>query len=193
MVYSREIDGQEYTFGVSGRLFKSNVLLYDHQTESLWSQLMNQAISGTMVRQTLKQLPSRRMTWKQWRKLYPNSRVLSDKTGYHRDYTIDPYEGYYRVAGLMFPVGDVRRDLSPKSRVLGIAIGGHATAYELDKLAQHTGVLVDRIGSEQIAIDISSSGEVLSVKRGNGEPVEHLVAFWFAWQAFHPETTVYGF
>jgi hypothetical protein len=54
-------------------------------------------------------------------------------------------------------------------------------------------LLVDRIGSEQITIEVGSSGEVLSVKRATGEPVEHIFAFWFAWQAFHPRTKVFKF
>jgi hypothetical protein len=193
VVYSRKIGGQELTFGISGRLYKSNVLLYDHQSESLWSQLMSRAISGPMVRQELLQLPSTRISWGQWRQMHPATEVLSDDTGYRRDYTIDPYEGYYRVAGLMFPVGDVRRDLAPKTRILGIALDGHATAYDLDQLKKRTGVLVDRIGSRQIAIEVGPSGDVLSVKRPTGEPVEHIFAFWFAWQAFHPRTNVYKF
>lgn len=187
------IDGQELTFGISGRLYKSNVLLYDHQTESLWSQLMSKAISGSKVRQILPQLPSSRMSWGQWRRMHPATRVLSDDTGYHRDYAVDPYEGYYRLAGLMFPVGNVRRDLAPKTRILGIYLDGHATAYELDKLKKRSGVLVDRIGSERITIEVGSSGEVLGVRRAGGEPVEHIFAFWFAWQAFHPRTNVYKF
>jgi hypothetical protein len=193
VVHSRRIDGRELTFGISGRLYKSNVLLYDHQTESLWSQLMSKAISGPLVGQDLQQLPSSRMTWGQWRRLNPETRVLSDDTGYRRNYALDPYEGYYRLAGLMFPVGDVRRDLSPKTRILGIHLGGHAKAYELAELKKRPGLLVDRIESEQITIEVGALGEVLSVKHAAGEPVEHIFAYWFAWQAFHPRTRVYQF
>lgn len=193
MVYSREINGQNLTFGISGRLYKSNVLLYDHQTDSLWSQLMSKAIAGPSVRQTLRQLPSQRVSWKQWRHMHPQTRVLSDETGYRRDYTTDPYEGYYRVAGLMFPVGDVRRELSPKTRILGIHIDGNAKGYDLTKLKQKSGPFLDRLGSTQIVIEISPSGEVLGVNRTSGEPVDHVFVFWFAWQAFHPRTDVFKF
>jgi len=57
-----------YTFGVSGRLYKSNVLLYDHQTESLWSQLLEKAISGSLAGKRLDKITSVRTTWKAWRK-----------------------------------------------------------------------------------------------------------------------------
>jgi hypothetical protein len=124
VVYSRKIHGRDFTFGVSGRLYKSNVLLYDHQTESLWSQLMRRAIAGPLVGKELRELPSTRTSWKTWRKRNPHTLVLSTDTGYRRNYGMDPYGGYYRAFGVMFPVGDVRTDLSPKEMVLGIELGG---------------------------------------------------------------------
>ena len=125
-MYSRQIEGQDYTFGVSGRLYKSNVLLYDHQTESLWSQLKQKAISGPLVGKELLKIPSTRTRWQTWLNRNPNTQVLSDNTGYNRNYTIDPYEDYYRVGTIMFPVGEVRRDFAAKEPVLGIEIGNTA-------------------------------------------------------------------
>jgi hypothetical protein len=130
VVYSRTVEDTPYTFGVSGRLYKSNVLLYDHQTESLWSQLMEKAISGKLVDKKLTKLSSSRTKWKTWKKKNPDTKVLSTKTGYSRDYGRDPYEGYYRLGTIWFPVGDVRKDLAPKERVLGIDLGGESKAYQ---------------------------------------------------------------
>jgi hypothetical protein len=76
VVYSRKIDGQTLTFGISGRLYKSNVLLYDHQSESLWSQLMNTAVSGPQAGKPLTALPSARVSWKKWKRLHPETMVL---------------------------------------------------------------------------------------------------------------------
>lgn len=179
------------TFGVSGRLYKSNVLLYDHQSESLWSQLMKRAIAGPMVDTELTPIPSRQSTWGSWRRRHPDSRVLSTDTGYDRNYTKDPYEGYARVGTIWFPVGDVRKDLSPKTRVLGIEIGEAAKAYPLDKIALYPGILTDRIGETVVRIEISPEGEVLSVENSAGESVSVVFLYWFAWQAFHPETSVF--
>ncbi len=91
MVYSREVDGKVYTFGISGRLYKSNVLFYDHQTESLWSQLMEQAVTGPLAGKKLRKLDSTRTSWKNWRKMNPQTLVLSTDTGYRRNYQVDPY------------------------------------------------------------------------------------------------------
>lgn len=191
MVYSRAIDGKVYTFGVSGRLYKSNVLLYDHQTESLWSQLLETAVSGALVGKQLRKLPSSRTAWKTWRKRHPDTLVLSTETGYSRDYSRDPYAGYYRVGTIWFPVGEVRKDLSPKERVIGIEVKNETRAYPLAQLQKKPGITADSLAGEYIHIEVSAEGEVVAVRDGRGGEVPHIYVYWFAWQAFHPNTTVY--
>lgn len=192
MVYSSQIDGQTYTFGVSGRLYKSNVLLYDHQTESLWSQLKHTAIAGPMVGTELLRIPASRTSWKRWREEHPQTRVLSTDTGYDRDYDVDPYEGYYRALGIMFPVGDVRTDLPAKEMVLGIEIAGAAKAYPLSLLKDKGAGFSDQVGEIPIRIILSPDAQVIDVQNAQGQPIPVVYAYWFAWQAFHPETGVYG-
>lgn len=191
MVYSRDVGGKKISFGVSGRLYKSNVLFYDHQTESLWSQLMNQAVSGDMAGMRLEMLPAIRTDWKTWKKNNPDTLVLSTDTGYSRDYAVDPYEGYYRTAGIWFPVGDVRKDLSPKEKVLGIEQDGRAMAYPLEIIRKNPGTLENRIGNHIVRITIDKDGQINGVFDSNGSPVPHLFVYWFAWQAFYPKTEVY--
>jgi len=191
VVYSREIDDEAYTFGVSGRLYKSNVLLYDHQTESLWSQLMEKAIAGPLVGKGLKKLNSVRTSWKAWKKRHKSTVVLSTDTGHHRDYSVDPYEGYYRALGIWFPVGKVRKDLSPKEMVLGIEVAGEARAYPLSRLRKRPGILGDRLGGEAIQMEVNADGQVAGVKDAQGNIIPHIFSYWFAWQAFHPKTTVF--
>ena len=190
-MYSRQVGDREYTFGVSGRLYKSNVLLYDHQTESLWSQLMEKAISGPLAGQKLEKIPSTRVSWQTWRKRNTDTLVLSDNTGYDRNYAIDPYKGYYRVAGVMFPVGNVRTDLPAKDRVLGIQINQSTKAYPLKWLQTRPGTHKDQLDGEIIEIQVDSNGEVVSVRNHNGQPIVATFAYWFAWQAFHPTTQVF--
>ena len=190
-MYSRSVQGRDYTFGVSGRLYKSNVLLYDHQTESLWSQLMQKAVSGPLAGEKLREIPSTRTRWQTWQRRNPHTLVLSDDTGYNRDYAIDPYEGYYRVGGIMFPVGDVRKDLAVKDRVLGVQINQTAKAYPLKWLRANPGIHKDQLAGQIIEIEVDSDGEVVSVRNQNGEPITATYSYWFAWQAFHPETRVF--
>ena len=190
-MYSRTVENQPHTFGVSGRLYKSNVLLYDHQTESLWSQLMETAISGPLAGRKLDMLPSSRVNWKTWRNRNPATQILSEDTGFSRNYAIDPYEGYYRIGSLMFPVGNVRRDMAAKEPVLGIQIGSHAKAYRMKQLRARPGVHTDVVGARAIQIEISPTGEVIAVRDQEGRAIAATYSYWFAWQAFHPETGVY--
>ena len=149
-----------------------------------------QAIAGPLAETRLRQIPSSRVSWGQWTQLHPQTTVLSDQTGYDRDYDRDPYEGYDRVRTIWFPVGDVRRDLSPKDRVLGDEIGSDSKAYPLEDLVAKDGVVADRIADVQLRIRVSGQ-EVISVNDEQGQPVQHLFAYWFAWQAFHPQTDVH--
>ena len=192
VVYSRLAGGRELTFGISGRLYKSNVLLYDHQTESLWSQLKSQAIAGDLAGERMQSIASVRISWKKWKQQHPSTVVLSHRTGYARNYAIDPYEGYYRVGSLMFPVGRVRVDLPTKERVVGVEIDGAAKAYVLQSLQPRPGIIKDRVGNTDIFIEVSSEGEVMAVRRASGEAVPHVFIYWFAWQAFHPQTQIFS-
>lgn len=93
MVYSANFGGKRLDFGISGLLHDSNVLLYDRSTGSLWSQLKSSAVSGPHAGTRLVELPSRIMTWSEWRHAHPKTTVLSTGTGHRRDYEHDPYAG----------------------------------------------------------------------------------------------------
>ena len=81
IVYVREVGGSELTFGVSGRLWRDNLVMYDRQTDSYWAQAVGEAIRGDMKGAVLEMYPSSTMTWKQWQDLHPNTPVLSKLTG----------------------------------------------------------------------------------------------------------------
>lgn len=191
MVYSRVVEGVALTFGVSGLLYKSNVLLYDHQSESLWSQMMEKAIAGPLAGKSLRKIPSLRTTWKTWLKERPHTMVLSTDTGYPRNYAIDPYKGYYRGLGVWFPVGKVRSDLSPKEMVMGLEIAGHTKAYPLSVLRKKKGLLTDKVGGVDVQIEISPEGEIRKILDGSGKDIPAIYSYWFGWQAFHPDTEVF--
>ena len=144
-----------------------------------------------MAGKRLDKITSVRTTWKAWRKKNPHTLVLSTETGYRRDYLQDPYEGYYRSLGIWFPVGDVRKDLSPEEMVLGVDILGTARAYPLSLLRKRPGILRDEISEKPIQIRVTPDGEVLEVRDHQGKEIPSIFAYWFAWQAFHPKTTVY--
>ncbi len=93
-MYDPLINGRRYEFGVSGLLYKRNLLFYDRQTDSLWSQLLSQAVTGPMAGRRLAVLAAENTTWRAWREEHPDTQLLSFVTGYPRDYKVDPYAAY---------------------------------------------------------------------------------------------------
>lgn len=190
MVFERKFGDQTVTFGVSGLLYQSDVLMYDRQTESLWSQLAMKAVSGRMVKTPLKLIASEHMTWSEWRRLHPQGEVLSKDTGFVRTYDQMPYGGYEQSDSTMFPVPSTRKELSRKTWVLGIIIGNQAKAYQLEQLPEKLQVK-DKLGSEVVLITYDPKSRYPKVTDATGKPVPYILAYWFAWQAFYPKTELW--
>ncbi len=191
MVFGRTIEGRTLEFGVSGLLYQSDVLMYDRQTESLWSQLEMTAISGPQVGRRLQLLPAQHMTWLAWKTAYPNGLVLSTDTGYDRDYDRQPYGDYEQSPRLMFPVKSNRKDLPTKARIAGIVINHVARAYPWDLLPDGQ-VVEDTIGGTPVRVRFDRASREITITDATGAPVPWTPAYWFAWQAFHPDTTVWS-
>lgn len=182
---------RELSFGVSGLLFNSDVLLYDRATASLWSQLRQQAISGPLKGSTLKPLPLEHTTWEDWQRRHPATEVLSFDTGFARDYERDPYAGYEAVNRLMFDVQHRDSRLGPKEWVLGLTLGNASKAYPFATLASRVdkdGVLQDRLGGHIVRIRYDARHRTARAEDAVGKPLPAVTAFWFAWVAFHPDT-----
>ena len=191
MAFDPVVDGKTLTFGVSGLLYKSDVLMYDHQTESLWSQIMQEAVTGEMMGTRLTLLPLIHTTWGAWKAEHPESLVLSTDTGHRRDYGRDPYAFYAESARLMFPAGEPDRRLGPKSWVIGIELNGETKAYPFYELEKLSGAATDVVGSENITIHYDHVSRTARIRDQQGDDLPSVVAYWFAWAAFHPETKLY--
>ena len=137
MVFDTEVKGRELTFGVSGLLYQSDMLLYDYQTESLWSQIKSEAVTGKLTGTRLRLLPSKHTNWASWKANHPETLVLSDKTGHRRDYDRDPYQGYESSERLMFDVDQKSRKYHPKEKVIGVELGGVTKAYPFFRVEQN--------------------------------------------------------
>ncbi|VAW75097.1 hypothetical protein MNBD_GAMMA15-1916 [hydrothermal vent metagenome] len=182
--------GIDLDFGVSGLLYNSDVLLYDRQTESLWSQIRKQAIAGPLSGQTLQQIPMEHTSWSDWQTRYPQTRVLSLNTGYRRDYSRSPYAGYASSEELMFDVIATDPRFHTKEQVIGMEINGIYKAYPFLELSRNHGELVDEVGGQTIRLVFDSTNRSGRVYAGE-KLIPSTTSFWFAWYAFHPETLVY--
>ena len=190
MVFRSQWGETHLTFGVSGLLYNSDVLMYDHQTESLWSQLKMEAISGEMNGTRLEWLPSRQTTWVAWLEEHPNSLVLSEDTGHARDYSIDPYPDYKQRVEPLFPVPRHREELAPMDWIAGVLVNGQAKAYPVKALVDGID-LSDSIGGEPMVVRYHANADSITVENGSGDAIPVVRAYWFAWQAFYPETALY--
>ena len=115
-------------------------------------------------------------------------KVLSDKTGHRRNYRTTPYVGYEKSDGVYFSVPHYRADLGIKHRILGIAVGGQATAYDLDIFVPEKHY-VDTVADLKIKVSFDKQTQhAIVVDVDSGEPIPHVFAYWFVWQAFYPET-----
>lgn len=191
-MYSRNVKGKVLTFGVSGLLYKNNVLMYDRQTESLWSQVKNEAVTGPMTGTKLKVLPSTLTTWEKWRKKHPRTMVLSLDTGHDRDYSRDPYAGYYegRRGFFGFFRGLLQGD-EEKELVAGVTIDGMAKAYPLDKLRQLKKT-TDAFAGKTLTFTFDPVTGDLEVRDAEGNRIPYISAYWFVWKETHPETERFG-
>ncbi len=194
MAFDARVDGKAASsFGVSGLLYNSDVLLYDRSTESLWSQILEQAVAGPMKGTKLVPVSLTHTSWADWRRRHPRTEVLSTDTGHVRDYERDPYAGYDSVQRLMFDVQHRDERLPLKEWVLGVRLGGQAKAYPFSALAKRVdaqGQLQDRLGGMPVTIRFDSTHRTAEAFDAKGQALPSVMAFWFAWVAFHPKTEV---
>lgn len=172
LVFSRQVDGRELTFGVSGKLYENNLVMYDRQTESLWSQLLGQAVAGPLRGKQLRMLTASQQTWDAWQAEHPNTRVLSKPKTLQAflgsaeikdpmyNYAVDRYRSYYASEdrGLVnrnIPEGT---ELTAKRRVVGLRLDNAAKAYFFDALAEAQAVN-DHVAGQPVLITFDPRSE----------------------------------
>jgi len=191
MAFEAQLDGIDLDFGVSGLLYNSDVLLFDRQTQSLWSQIEKQSVTGNYQSRQLVDLAVQNTTWQRWREQYPDTQVLSFDTGYRRSYRRDPYAGYENSANTFFPVKFRAMGLHPKEKVLGLEHQGLAKAWPLVELAKAKLPLLDNIGDMQVMVHYDESSHTGHITDLQGQLLPAVSLFWFAWAAFHDDTLLY--
>ena len=191
MAFIASVDGSVRDFGVSGLLYNNDVLLYDRESESLWSQIMKQAVTGPLRGTRLQQVAMSHTTWGDWHRRYPHSLVLSTDTGARRDYQRSPYAGYASSEDVYFPMGKIDHRYHPKEQLIGLSLGDKSKAYPFAELSRTQGKLRDNFSQQDILIQFDAENRTGTVFGADGEEIPSTISYWFAWQAFHPDTEVY--
>ena len=163
IVYQTVVDGEHHELGTSGFLYRSNKLMYDHATKSLWSTLTGEPVVGPLVGKGI-QLELRHIvttTWGEWRRRHPNTKVLSLDTGHDRDYGEGvAYREYFATDRLMFEVPSLDHRLKNKAEVLALrfdAFPDEQLAISADFLTEHP-VYQDRINGQEFVVLTDPSG-----------------------------------
>jgi Protein of unknown function (DUF3179) len=193
MVFDGQYGSEQVTFGVSGLLYNSDLLMYDRLTQSLWSQIEGRAISGPAKGHVLTQLPVEHTSWEDWKQRHPKTLVLSTDTGHNRNYSRSPYPSYEADESIYFPVSNIDKRYHPKEVVLGLSIAGKSRVYPFAELAKGSGTLRDTIAGQALTIYYDSAHRSALVKNNDGDILPSVIGFWFAWMAFHPDSEVYRF
>ena len=152
IAFDRRVADRVLDFGTTGNLRKSDLVMYDRQTESWWQQAIGQAIVGDLTGTQLTILPAGIVSWAIFRTAHPDSTVLSRDTGFNRSYGLNPYSGY-DSAGTQPFLFDGKPDgrLPPKEHVVTVSLGGEDVAYPYTVLKQRR-VIRDRVGGKSIVV-----------------------------------------
>ena len=213
------MDDRLLTFGVSGRLWKDALVMYDHQTESLWGHVIGEAIHGELLGSRLETYPAVQTTWKAWKKSHPDTKVLKKPTLWestYRRYNADPRR---MIA---------KSQLPPKSKIVGFEVDGRMYAFPLSSLSPGQ-TFVPKVDEATLVMHVDETGQGITLWRVQGEGslsnlnlssddptilvdaagtaysllnesatladgalvrVQVVIAYWFGWHNFHPLTEV---
>ena len=160
MVYTREVDGQELTFGTSGKLYKDSLVMYDRQTGSLWTQVDGSVLRGRMKGSRLRRVPSVQTTWGEWKRMHPDTLVLKKEKRVQGS----PYADYFADPSRMGISGQQQPDarLPGKALVVTLREGNDALAVPIQRLAR-TPLHETTVAGKPLAIVFNSGSRTARV------------------------------
>jgi hypothetical protein len=188
--FDARVGGKRLRFGVSGLLYNHNFLLYDRETESLWLQFTGEAISGPLAGRKLAALRIRQERYATWLSRHPKTRVLERPFPKQIDYRYTPFKAYIVQDTTLFPVKAKDTRFHAKEMVCGVVVDGKPRAYLGSLLTAAGGEIDDEVAGRKLHIAYDSEEAVFMWDVP--DDVEVVEAYWLAWKAFHPDTSVWN-
>ena len=169
-------------FGVSGNLYNSNLVLYDHDTASLFSQMRREAVTGERRGEILEEVPFVETTWERWQQMHPGTKVIASSTGFSRDYTRYPYGDYRSDDRDTFSVTDPSPDpqFPGKALVTGVHVGDVSRVYVHSEVRETMGnrtAFRDEVGGLPVWVLYDSADTFLQIVHA-GDPEFELDLEW---------------
>lgn len=191
IAFERTVNGSTVTFGVSGKLVNSNLVMYSRADNSLWQQQRGEQIVGDQLGTKLSKVPLTTTTWGQWKFSHPDTKSLVRPGEESSLYDIYPYGNYESSRELGFGVVHTDTRLHEKAIIYGIVVGDQAAAYSQDMLIRQA-TFSDMVGGTPVTITRTPAGDVTVLRTDTGETIIPERGFWFSWAAFYPETKLDG-
>ena len=196
IVFDRRVDGRTLSFGVSGKLRHSDMVMYDRETESWWQQAIGEGIVGEMTGRRLRPLPSWMESWDEFRVRNPEGLVMA-RPAFPRDYGRNPYAGYDGLQRPFLYSGELPPNGVPALERV-VRVGDRAwpmTRLADEERIEEAGISLDWTAGQASALDagrISEGRDVGTVRvrdAATGGDLPHDVMFAFAFHAFWPQGT----
>ena len=202
IVFDATIDGERHTFGTTGKLRKSDLIMYDRKTESWWQQFTGSSIVGEYAGKELKFVPARLESYGEFSQRHPDGKVLIPNNPGFRNYGRNPYVGYDDSSKPFLYSGAMPQGIEPMARVVVVRReGAEPLVVAMQKVRENGELSLEghkfswRKGQASAvnAGDISKGkdvGTVLVNQADNGKPVAYDVTFAFVAHAFHPNAPI---
>ena len=201
IVFDATLDGETMSFGTTGKLRHSDLVMYDRRTESWWQQFTGEAIAGSMTGKSLKLVPSRLESWSAFAKRHPDGKVLVPNNPGMRNYGRNPYVGYDSAARPFLYRGAMPDGINPMARVVVVRREGADPLIVAMQRVRDGGsfesgsVTLQWKSGQASALDspeIAKGRDVgtISAVDSQGNPLAYDVTFAFVAHAFHPETAI---
>lgn len=176
--------------GVSGELYNSNLVMYDRATDARIPQILGVGIEGALEGEKLEQVHVIVTTWEKWKEKYPGTLVLSEDTGYTRDYGRSPYPGYDEAYRVWFPLAAESDRFHTKKWVYGVELNGEFLAVPFEEF-KAVGQDTVTLAGKEIQLAYDSELDIIRAMV-NGKELPIFQVYWFAWYAYHPSTQVWS-
>lgn len=174
--------------GVSGKLYNSNLVMYDRASDARVPQILGAGIEGSLEGEFLEKFPVVVTTWGKWKAQHPTTKVLSRETGFDRDYDRNPYPGYDDALRVWFPLAARSDKFETKKIVYGIKHNGEELAVPKAEFRQ-VGEDTVALGGESVTLKYNEKLDV--VQAFADEELPAIPVYWFAWYAYYPDTKVW--
>lgn len=192
IVFDPIIKGKQTEFGTSGKLWNSNLVMYDRRTDTYWSQVLGEAIVGELTGTKLKLLPHQNTTWENWKENHPDGEVLSSDTGFFRNYKRSPYGDYDTSKRVIFPVDYKDDRYHNKALTWGIELNGEFKVYPREELKEMPSQFTDEFAGENLNLEFDDETLIIKItNESTGEEIVPFFGFWFSWIAVHPDSEVF--